>query len=53
MNGGGDYHRSGCGAEVFERGKGGVFGAGDKTVVVSERSEKVHTKNETATDFRL
>jgi hypothetical protein len=38
----------------LRRGYVGVeMGAGDKAVGVSVGSEKVQTKNETATDFRL
>ena len=41
------------GAGVFERGVWDGLGAGDKSVRMSVGGEKVQTKNETATDFRL
>ena len=41
------------GAGVFERGGWGWFGAGEMLLAMSEATEKVPTKNETATDFRL
>ena len=37
------------GAVINERG----VGAGEMLLAMSEAAEKVHTKNETATDFRL
>ena len=41
------------GGRGFERGVWAVFGVGDNLVTMSVGGEKVQTKNETATDFRL
>ena len=49
MNGGANYHRTRLRRAVL----GVEIGAGENSAGVSVGSEKVQTKNETATDFRL
>jgi hypothetical protein len=49
MKGGAHYHRTRLRRAVV----GVEIGAGENSVGVSVGSEKVQTKNETATDFRL